>query len=151
MILDATCVPQNIRFPTDATLQNEAWQKAVEIIDTLHGIGLFNGKNPRTYREKARWRYNSFSKSGKKTVKMIWMTIRQLLGYLNRDLKVIDDYELRHSGCLQMLTSRRQTMLQMIRTLYSQQEYMYWPGTHKVLDRIVNLHQSWVRPIVRGK
>ena len=27
MILDATCVPQNIRFPTDASLLNEAWEK----------------------------------------------------------------------------------------------------------------------------
>ena len=27
----------------------------------------------------------------------------------------------------------------------------YRTGTHKVPDRIVSLHQSWVRPIVRGK
>ena len=47
--------------------------------------------------------------------------------------------------------SRQQTMLQVIRTLYSQQEYMYRTGTHKVPDRIVSLSQSWVRPIVRGK
>jgi hypothetical protein len=42
-------------------------------------------------------------------------------------------------------------MLQVIRALYSQQEYMYLTGTHKVTDRIVSLSQSWVRPIVRGK
>ena len=36
LILDATCAPQNIRFPTDASLLNEARQKAEEIIDILH-------------------------------------------------------------------------------------------------------------------
>ena len=151
MILDATCAPQNIRFPTDASLLNEAREKAEEIIDTLHGMGLSEGKKPRTYREKARRKYNSFSKSRKKSVKTIRTTIRQQLGYLNRNLGIIDAYELRHPGCLERLPSRQQTMLQVIRTLYAQQEYMYRTGTHKVPDRIVSLSQRWVRPIVRGK
>ncbi|MBQ9263800.1 MAG: IS5 family transposase [Clostridia bacterium] len=151
MILDATCAPQNIRFPTDASLLNEAREKAEEIIDDLHEMGLSEGKKPRTYREKARRKYNSFSKTRKKTVKMIRTTIRQQLGYLSRDLGFIDAYERRHPGCLQKLSTRKQTMLQVIRTLYSQQEYMYRTGTHKVPDRIVSLSQSWVRPIVRGK
>ena len=151
MILDATCAPQNIRFPTDASLLNEAREKAEEIIDVLHEMGLSAGKKPRTYREKARRRYNGFSKSRKKTTKTIRTAVRQQLGYLNRDLGIIDDYESRHPGCLEQLPSRKQTMLQVIRTLHSQQEYMYRTGTHKVPDRIVSLHQSWVRPIVRGK
>lgn len=151
MILDATCAPQNIRFPTDASLLNEAREKAEEIIDDLHEMGLSEGKKPRTSREKARRKYNGFSKSRKKSVKMIRATIRQQLGYLNRDLGFIDDHERRHPGCLRRLSARRQTMLQVIRTLYSQQEYMHRTGTHKVPDRIVSLHQSWMRPIVRGK
>lgn len=151
MILDATCAPQDIRFPTDTSLLNEAREKAEEIIDALHETGLSEGKKPRTCRKKARRKYNSFSKSRKKTVKMIRTTIRQQLGYLRRDLGIIDDYELRHPGCLQKLSSRQETMLQVLRTLYSQQEYMYRTGSHKVPDRIVSLSQSWVRPIVRGK
>ena len=79
IILDATCAPQNIRFPTDASLLNEGREKAEEIIDTLHDMGLSEGKKPRTYREKARRKYNSFSKSRKKTVKLIRKTIRQQL------------------------------------------------------------------------
>ena len=58
MILDSTCAPQNIRFPTDASLLNEAREKAEEIIDTLHEMGLSEGKKPRTYREKALRKYN---------------------------------------------------------------------------------------------
>ena len=151
LILDATCAPQNIRFPTDASLLNEAREKAEEIIDDLHVMGLSKGKKPRTYREKGRRKYNSFSKARKKTLKMIRTIIRQQLGYLKRDLGIIADYEKRHPGCLQRLNPRRQKMLQVIRTLYTQQEQMYRNGTHKVPDRIVSLSHSWVRPIVRGK
>ncbi len=151
IILDATCAPQNIRFPTDASLLNEAREKAEDIIDSLHKMGLSEGKKPRTYREKALRKYNSFSKARKKTVKMIRTIIRQQLGYLNRDLGIIDDYERRHPGCLGKLPNRKQKLLQVIRVLFSQQEYMYRTGTHKVPDRIVSISQDWVRPIVRGK
>lgn len=151
MILDATCAPQNIRFPTDISLLNEAREKAEEIIDELHGMDLSEGKKPRTYREKARRKYNSFSKARKKTAKMIRTTIRQQLGYLKRDLGIIDAYERLYPGCLQELPTPKQKMLQVLRTLYAQQEQMYQTRTHKVSDRIVSLSQSWVRPIVRGK
>ena len=152
LILDATCAPQNIRFPTDASLLNEARQKAEEIIDILHENGLTDGPKPRNYREKALRKYNSFSKARKKTTKMIRNIIRQQLGFLKRDLGIIDSIEKKHQGCLKgTLPIRKQAMLQVIRTLYSQQEYMYRTKTHKVEDRIVSISQPWVRPIVRGK
>lgn len=151
LILDATCAPQNIRFPTDTSLLNEAREKAEEIIDALHEQGLSEGKKPRTYRQKARRKYNSFSKARKKTKNMIRTAKRQQLQYLKRDLGIIDDYERRHPGCLQSLPQRKQATLQVIRTLYAQQEEMYRNGSHRVTDRIVSLSQPWVRPIVRGK
>ena len=151
LILDATCAPQNIRFPTDASLLNEAREKAEDIIDALHEMGFSEGKKPRTYREKARRKYNSFSKNRKKTVKLIRKTVKQQLSYLKRDLGIIDDYGCRHPGCLEKLSAKQQKLLEVIRVLYSQQEYMYRTGTHKVPDRIVSVTQDWVRPIVRGK
>jgi hypothetical protein len=35
--------------------------------------------------------------------------------------------------------------------LYEQQQQMYTQKTHKIPNRIVSVHQPWVRPIVRGK
>ena len=53
LILEATCAPHNIRFPTDASLLNEAQLNAEEITDVLHGKRLTYGKKkPRTYRKK---------------------------------------------------------------------------------------------------
>ena len=151
LILDATCAPQNIRFPTDTSLLNEAREKTEEIIDLLHEQGLSEGKKPRTYRREARRKYNSFSKARKKTQQMIHNAKRQQLQYLKRNLGIIDGYGQRHPGCLQSLPKRKQTMLEVVRMLYTQQEEMYRNGSHQVSDRIVSLSQPWVRPIVRGK
>lgn len=38
-----------------------------------------------------------------------------------------------------------------IYTVYQQQRYMHEHRTHQVDNRIVNIHQPYVRPIVRGK
>lgn len=39
LILDATCVPSDIRFPTDASLLNEPRECLEGIIDELHELG----------------------------------------------------------------------------------------------------------------
>lgn len=54
LILDATYVPQNIRFPTDVPLLNEARENSEEIIDAFHKAGLTDGKKPRTYRKNVK-------------------------------------------------------------------------------------------------
>lgn len=152
LILDATCAPQNIRFPTDASLLNEARENAEEIIDILHAEGLTEGKKPRTYREKAKKQYNSFSKNRKKTKKLIRKTVRRQLGYLRRDLEAIRKIEANHTGCLEaVLPKRKLERLYVLRLLYAQQMEMFRTNTHRVDDRIVSLSQPWVRPIVRGK
>ena len=152
LILDATCAPQNIRFPTDASLLNEARENAEEIIDILHAEGLTDGKKPRTYREKAKKQYNSFSKNRKKTKKLIRKTVRRQLGYLRRDLEAIRKIEDHYPGCLEaVLPKRKLERLHVLRLLYAQQMEMFQNNTHRVDDRIVSLSQPWVRPIVRGK
>ena len=152
LILDATCAPQNIRFPTDASLLNEARLNAEEIIDVLHENGLTDGKKkPRTYRKKAKRQYNSFSKCRKKTKKSIRKTIRQQLGYLKRDLGHIDRIIENHADCLEKLPKWLRERLPVLRLLYTQQQEMFSSKTHRIDDRIVSLSQPWVRPIVRGK
>lgn len=152
LILDATCAPQNIRFPTDASLLNEARMNAEAIIDVLHENGLTDeGKKPRTYRDKARKQYNSYSKSRKKTAKSRRRIIKKQLGYLGRDLRIITQISENHSDYLDCLPRWLRERLQVIRTLYAQQKEMFENGTHRVDDRIVSLSQPWVRPIKRGK
>ena len=152
LILDATCAPQAIRFPTDTSLLNEARLNTEGIIDSLHAAGLTEGRKPRTYRVIAKKQYNGFSKSRRKTGRSIRRTRRQQLNYLRRNLKHIDTVIQKHPEAWEKaLTRWQRERLAVIRTLYAQQREMYESGSNRIDDRIVSLSQPWVRPIVRGK
>ena len=129
LILDATCAPQAIRFPTDTSLLNEARQNTEGIIDALHEAGLTGGKKPRTYRIAAKKQYNGFSKSRRKTSRSIRNARRQQLNYLRRNLKHIDSVIQNHPDEWEKaLTKWQLERLGVIRTLYAQQREMYESG-----------------------
>ena len=152
LILDATCAPQAIRFPTDTSLLNEARQNTEGIIDSLHVAGLTGGREPRTYRIIAKKQYNEFSKSRKKTNKSIRNTRKQQLNFLRRNQKHIDTVIQDHPDEWEKALPRWQReRLTVIRSLYAQQRKMYESGSTRIDDRIVSLSQPWVCPIVRGK
>ena len=148
LILDATCVPQNIRFPTDLSLLNEAREKLEMLIDALHAAGLTEGKKPRTYRKRARRDYLRFARNRKPSQKHLRKSLRKQLGYVARDLKHLDQVQAKQPDALR---ERQKANLSVIRNLYEQQKEMYDKRTHSVEDRIVSLSQPHVRPIVRGK
>lgn len=52
LLLDATCAPADVRYPTDLSLLNESREKTEEMIDTLYHVNLGLKKKPRTYRKK---------------------------------------------------------------------------------------------------
>ena len=152
LILDATCAPQNIRFPTDVSLLNEARMNTEEIIDAFHKAGLTEGKKPRTYRREAKKKYNRFSKARKKTKKNIKTAKKRQLNYLRRNLKTIQNIIRNHPDRWEnALTNRQRERLETITLLYEQQREMYETHTNRIDNRIVSLSQPWVRPIVRGK
>jgi len=145
LILDATCVPSDIRFPTDVSLLSEGREFLEGIIDEQHEKGLTNGQKPRTYREVARKDYMRFVRNRRPTRKLIRTAIRKQLGYIRRDLAAIE-------ACgTENLSPKAQEQLAVIRKLYEQQKQMHETNSHQVEDRIVSIHQPWVRPIVRGK
>ena len=57
LIVDATCTPADIKYPTDLNLLNEAREKTETIIDRMHSHRENPGKKPRTYRQKGRKAY----------------------------------------------------------------------------------------------
>ena len=149
LILDATCSPADIRYPTDLSLLNEARMKLEDIIDTLHmplrGILL----KPGTYRQIARLDFLGVSKKRKTSRKKMRKAIGKQLGYVRRDLAIIE--ELVESVGLGALSKRQLKNLWVINELYRQQEIMYRTKEHRIDDRIVSISQPHVRPIVRGK
>lgn len=145
LILDATCVPSDIRFPTDVSLLNQGREYLESIIDEQHGKRATNGEKARTYRQVAHKEYMHFVRNRRPSRKLIRKAIRKQLGYICRDLKAI---EASGEECLKQKSLER---LMVVRKLYEQQKQMYEANTHQAEERIVSLSQPWVRPIVRGK
>ena len=144
-VCDATVAPQNIRFPQDTSLLNEARTKLEKMIDWF--CSQYGLKKPRMYRKVAHKEYLAFAKSKKPSIDRIRLTIRQQLGYVSRDLKYVDSFI--QGG--HELNKKFLDDLETIRKVYEQQKYMLENNTHKVADRIVSISQPYVRPVVRGK
>lgn len=145
LLLDATCAPANIQYPTDVGLLNEARETSETLIDLLWeskpGI-----KKPRTYRQKARQNYLHYARNKKPGKGLIRKTIGKQLRYLGRNLKTIDSMLAETS-----IDDKQKDLLATIRMIYLQQKEMHEQKKHQTDDRIVSVHQPWVRPIVRGK
>ena len=149
LLLDATCAPADIRYPTDLSLLNEAREKTEKMIDTLYNQELGLDKKPRTYRKRARKDYLKIAKQRKPHAKSIRKAIGKQLGYLRRNLNTID-FLLKRDGHGN-LSNRQSREMETIITLYAQQREMYQTKTHRIDNRIVSICQPHVRPIVRGK
>lgn len=146
MIVDATCAPQNIKYPQDIELLNEAREKLEKIIDKA---GDENGfYKPRMYRKNARKDYLQLAKSKKRTAKKVRKAIKKQLQYLRHDFGYIDNLTKNNDV---VLSKKDAELLAVLRKVYDQQKYMFEHNTHSVADRIVSISQPFVRPIVRGK
>ena len=149
LIVDATCAPADITYPTDLNLLNEAREKTEAIIDTLHAPFIGSKRKPRTYRQKARKAYLAVAKQKKPGYTTIRKAIGKQLRYLKRNLKTIAKRA--EEGLLWLLSKRAHRQLLVIQELVRQQVWMYENRCHAIADRIVSISQPHVRPMVRGK
>ena len=152
LIVDATCAPADIRYPTDVSLVNEAREKTDELIDELHIPLVGKTARPRTYRVKARRAFVAFTKKKRPGRKAVRRARKQQLGYLRRNLEQID-LLLETPGALPLarLSRRLYRNLLVCREVYRQQLEMHNSRSNRVDDRIVSISQPHVRPIKRGK
>ena len=148
--IDATIADADVKYPTDVGLLNDSRIKAEEIIDLLYKKLQLPSK-PRTYRRVARKDFLNFSKKKKPSPKIVRKTIRKQLGYLGRNIKHIHSMLDQYEGDGSPLDKRLQKYFFVIQHIHDQQQQMYKQKTHSCPDRIVNIHQPHVRPMVRGK
>jgi IS5 family transposase len=149
LIVDATCTPADVTYPTDLNLLNKAREKTEEMIDSMHAPLVGKIKKPRTYRQRARKDYLAVAKQKRPGYKKVRKAIGKQLCYLRRNLKNIDT--MASEGLLMYLDRRQYRNLLVTKALFRQQLSMYENHTHKMADRIVSISQPHVRPIVRGK
>ena len=149
LIVDATCAPGDITYPTDLKLVNEAREKTEEIIDTMHAPFIGSRPKPRTYRKKARKDYLALAKQKKPGHRKIRKAVGRQLRYLKRNLHTIE--EMVKQGLLWYLSPREYRNLLVVQELYRQQLWMYEHRSNRISDRIVSISQPHIRPMVQGK
>ena len=149
LLIDATCTPADITFPTDLKILNTAREKSEEVIDILHRPLRGKQKKPRTYRKKARKEYLAAAKSKKLSKSKRRKAIRKQLGYLRRNLKTIEKQS--EQSSLTALTRKQYKNLLVINEVYRQQKCMFDHRDNRIADRIVSISQPHVRPMKRGK
>ena len=88
MLVDATVFPENICYPTDAGLLNEArgW-----LVSKIKSIGAKIGRKYRTYCRKARQEYLSFNKKKRRTKKDIRRMVKSMLQFAGRNVRQLDE------------------------------------------------------------
>ena len=149
LIVDATCTPADITFPTDLKNLNTAREKSEEVIDILHRPFKGKQKKPRTYRKKARRDFLLVAKSKKLSKSKRRKAIRKQLSYLKRNLKTIEKQSRQSS--LTALNRKQYKNLLVIHEVYRQQKTMFDRCENRIDNRIVSVSQPHVRPIKRGK
>lgn len=87
LILDATCAPADISYPTDLKLLNQAREHSEKVIDILYEQVRENlSPKPRTYRRIARKDYLKVAKQRRPSQKAKRKAIKKQLQYLGRNL-----------------------------------------------------------------
>lgn len=153
LLMDATVAPQNITYPTDLKLLNAAREKSEEIIDKLYNKAEHGTIKPRTYRNIARKDFLTTAKKKQKTYNEINIANGKQIRYLRRNLghieKLLDTYDKDINNT--SLKQRLKEYYPILQKVLEQQNYMHTNNKRTIEDRIVNIHQAHVRPIVRGK
>ena len=149
LIIDASCAPADITYPTDLKLLNHARKLTESIIDQLHAKDPQKKKKPRTYKNRARKEFLKVVKRKRNSAKQFQQARRQQLSFVQRNLRHIE--KLSQSVSLTVLDRVLYHKLLVISEVSRQQELMLKQNEKSCEGRIVNIAQAHVRPIVRGK
>ncbi len=154
LLIDATVCPQTITYPTDIKLLNASRVKTEELIDRLYQPSI-HGTKPRTYRKIARKEFLKIAQKKRKSYQEYYQGRAKQMSYLHRNIKHIDKMLLQYeqSSVSRSVPFNKTDLdyLATVKKVYAQQYYMHQNKVNTVPDRIVNIHQPHVRPIVRGK
>jgi hypothetical protein len=145
MLVDATVMPEKIKYPNDIGLLNDVREWTVGIIREIVGK---TGEKVRTYRRKARKLYLNFAKKKQKTRQMIERAKKQMLQYVRRNLEQLKE---RTEQLDYVVRKEVEERLKVAEKIYEQQKLMYDEKVRRCEERIVSWWREYVRPIKRGK
>ena len=151
LLIDATCAPADITYPTDLKLLGHAREITEQVIDQLHAPHAGTVAKPRTYRRRARRAFLVAAKAKKLKRRQWRVAAGKQLRFLRRNLHTITREVDASRWTLRGLDRVLYTTLLVASDVYRQQLHLYRTRDRSIPDRIVSVSQPHVRPIVRGK
>ena len=151
LTIDASCTPADITYPRDLKLLNEARASTERIVDELCGQAPeFKKHRPRYKRGMARAHFLRIAKQKRPRRRKVKAAIKRQLGYVRHNLRAVDALIACGAGLSRLKTHWWQKLLA-CSELERQQSILLTSKSNSIPDRLVNLVQTHVRPIVRGK
>ena len=149
VIVDSTCVPANITYPTDSKLLAAVWKNLTGSLQKMRASGVslvIRGKR------KTASLIRSFNLKRRKTRKEIIRMNRRLIRMGNRMMHRVQETLKEHGrGISGKLRKNIRKVIRTAKEILRQQTEMIHRKTRRVKDRIVSFHEPLVRPIFRGK
>ena len=145
MLVDATVMPEKIKYPNDIGLLNDVREWTVKRIKEIAGK---TGEKIRTYRRTARKLFLNFAKKKLKTRQMIERTKKQMLQYVRRNLEQLKARVVEVDYLVRKEVEER---LKVAQRIYELQKNMYDEKVQRCEERVVSFWREYVRPIKRGK
>ena len=154
LVVDTTVMPVNIAYPTDINLLDKVRRKAVEYLDQAKNFGA---KTYRTYQRTARRAVITYQKIRKHTIKSRRKVQKKLLQFSGRNIEQLNDAlkTAKESSTpaakenKEQFIRKAEQFLQTANNILTQQKQIY--QNKKVAQRIVSVHKTHLRPMVRGK
>jgi len=150
LLVDATCTPADISYPTDLGLLNGARVHTEKIIDILYKpLKGQIPKKPRTYRNLARIDYLLIAQQRRPSRNKKRVALKKLLQYIKRNLAHVE--QLIDSGAsLKSLNKNQYKTLLVLTEVYRQQQWLFDNNKQSISDRIVSLSQTRARVTWKG-
>lgn len=158
LILDTTCVPADILYPTDIRLLERCRLNILKLFKQARARGV--NVLYRTYSRTARKIFVAFSKLGKPTKKTRQRVHKQLFQFVRRNLKQLTDLRIKATAQLGPHSKNNRPLRDFLKTLklteqkvriILHQQRQVRCGLTSIPSRIVSFHKDHVRPIMRGK
>jgi len=149
MILDATAAPADIRYPTDLSILNECREGTEKMIDDVWGKTERKGHKTAYSRDRARKGYLKIAKQRKPRKKQIRKAVREQLECVEKNVEMLE--KIISVIGIESFGFHHWARLLVISEIAKQQRQHYDNPNEPIPNRIVNVRQPHVRPIVRGK
>lgn len=157
-ILDTTCVPLDLHYPTDIRLLEQCRRGILRLFQQAKRLGMEVAY--RTYRRTAQRVFVRFAKLAKSTAATRRRVHKQMWQFVRRNCKQLGDLRQRATRGLGPRCPTEPAIRKFLQTLKAterrtqvilHQQRLVRQGLRSIPQRIVSFHKDHVRPIVRGK